>query len=106
MPKIVFIEANGKEHPVTVQSGRSLMQAAIDNMIPGIVAECGGSCSCATCHGYLEAPWSERVPPAGAQENSLLEGLLDVALNSRLTCQVEVTDDLDGMVVRLPASQN
>lgn len=106
MPKITFIEPGGKPHVVEAAAGRSLMQAATENLVPGIVAECGGSCSCGTCHAFIDAHWFARLPPATAQENSMLEGLLEVQPDSRLTCQIEVTDDLDGMVVRLPLAQS
>lgn len=106
MPKITFIEPGGKEHVVDAPSGRSLMQAATEKLVPGIVGECGGSCSCGTCHAFIDAPWFARLPAATAQENSMLEGLLEVQTDSRLTCQVEVTDDLEGMVVRLPLTQS
>jgi 2Fe-2S ferredoxin len=105
MPKIVFIEHNGTEHAVEAEVGRSLMQAAVDNLVPGIVADCGGSCSCATCHGFIGERWLAAIPAPKADERSLLEGLLDTQDNSRLTCQISVTPALDGLIVRLPKSQ-
>jgi len=105
MPKITFIEHDGTSHTVEAETGRSVMQAAVDNLVPGIVADCGGACSCATCHGYIDPAWLARLPEARADERSMLEGLLECQYNSRLTCQIEVTAALDGMVVRLPASQ-
>ncbi len=105
MPKIVFIEHNGTEHVVEADVGRSLMQAAVDNLVPGIVADCGGSCSCATCHGFIGDAWVSALPAPQADERSLLEGLLDTQNNSRLTCQISITPALDGLVVRLPKSQ-
>ena len=81
------------------------MQAAVENFVPGIVADCGGNCSCATCHGFVDQRWLSRIPPVQAGEGSLLEGLLDTQDNSRLTCQIEMTQSLDGLVVRLPKSQ-
>lgn len=105
MPKITFVEFNGTEHAVEEEVGRSLMQAALDHMVPGIVADCGGSCSCATCHGYIDPTWVSRVPPPEATELSMLECVLDGAENSRLTCQIKITPGLDGLVVRLPKSQ-
>jgi 2Fe-2S ferredoxin len=105
MPKIMFIEHNGTEHVVEAVVGRSLMQAAVDNMVPGIVADCGGSCSCATCHGFIGAQWLVDIPEPQADESSLLEGLLETQDNSRLTCQIEITPALDGLIVRLPKSQ-
>ena len=105
MPKITFIEFSGKEHVVHDEVGRSLMQAAVDHLVPGIVADCGGSCSCATCHGYIDAAWGDRVPAAGPNEQSMLECVLDGADNSRLTCQIKITPELDGLIVRIPKSQ-
>jgi 2Fe-2S ferredoxin len=101
----VFIEHNGAEHVVEADVGRSLMQAAVDNLVPGIVADCGGNCVCATCHGFIGERWLADIPTAQADEKSLLEGLLDTQENSRLTCQISVTPALDGLVVRLPKSQ-
>jgi ferredoxin, 2Fe-2S len=105
MPKIVFIEYSGTEHVVEANAGRSIMQAALENMVPGIIADCGGNCSCGTCHGFVDHRWLSKIPPAQADEISLLEGLLETQDNSRLTCQIEVTPILDGVVVRLPKSQ-
>lgn len=105
MPKIVFIEHDGTEHLVEAGVGRSVMQAATDNFVPGIIADCGGCCSCATCHGFVDNRWLSQIPAAQADEKSLLEGLLETQENSRLTCQIEITPSLDGLVVRLPKSQ-
>jgi 2Fe-2S ferredoxin len=105
MPKIVFIEHDGTEHVVQSEAGRSVMQAAVDHFVPGVIGDCGGNCSCGTCHGFIDERWQERLPPVGANEQSLLEGLLEVQSNSRLTCQIDVTAALDGLVVRLPKSQ-
>jgi len=105
VPKIVFIEHNGGEHVVEGVVGRSVMQAAVDNFVPGIVGDCGGSCSCGTCHGFIDPRWAASLPAIQPNEQSLLEGLLEVRSNSRLTCQIEVTADLDGLTVQLPESQ-
>ena len=105
MPKIVFVEASGTEHTVDAKVGESVMLAATGNMVPGILADCGGSCTCATCHAYLDERWVDKVPPVGEDEAAMLEGALDTKPNSRLTCQVNVTEELDGAVFRLPASQ-
>ena len=105
MPIINYIEFNGKEHAVDVAEGVSLMQGAMDNMIEGLVAECGGCGVCCTCHCMIDPEWSEVVGEANDEENELLE-MLDVREpTSRLSCQVQVTDEMDGMVVRLPESQ-
>ena len=105
MPTIVFIEHDGTEHHVDADIGRSVMQAAVDNLVPGIVADCGGSCSCGTCHGFVGREWLAKILPIQSDEGSMLEGILDAAENSRLTCQIKITPDLDGMTVHLPKSQ-
>ena len=105
MAKIKFIEADGKEHQVEAQEGQSVMQAAMDNLVPGIVAECGGFASCATCHGYVDEAWMTKLPPPDAAETGMIECAFHVQPNSRLTCQIKMTPALDGLVVRLPVSQ-
>ncbi len=105
MAKITFIEADGKEHAVEAKEGQSVMQAAMDNLVPGIVAECGGFASCATCHGYVEEAWLKKLPPPDASEEGMISCAFHVRPNSRLTCQIQVTPALEGMVVRLPVSQ-
>ena len=105
MPKITYIEFNEAQHEVSVSSGGSLMEAAVDNDVPGIVAECGGSCSCATCHVYVDAAWAERLGPPSTHETDMLECVVDQQDNSRLSCQIQITDELDGLVVRLPEFQ-
>src|ERR1700679_3052163 len=100
MPTIVFIEHNGDTREVQAEAGRSVMQAAVENAVPGIVADCSGSCSCGTCHGFIDPAWLTTIPAAGTAERALLEGLLELQENSRLTCQITVTDDIDGMIVR------
>lgn len=105
MTKIRFVEHDGTEHTVEAKDGESLMRAAIDNGVPGIQAECGGNLSCSTCHGYVEQAFFDMLPPPGDDEIILLEGTLDPQPTSRLTCQVIVKPELDGMVVRWPESQ-
>jgi 2Fe-2S ferredoxin len=105
MTKIVFIEHNGTEHVIDAENGKSVMQTAVDNMVPGIVGDCGGCCSCATCHGYIDRAWLSKLHPKSDEENMMLEGALAVEDNSRLTCQLTVRPEMDGLVVRLPASQ-
>lgn len=105
MPKILFIEHNGTEHLVDAAIGATIMQTAVDNSVPGIVGDCGGCCSCATCHGYIDPAWAGRIPSRSETEEMTLEGALDVQPNSRLTCQIAVNAEMDGIVVRLPASQ-
>ena len=105
MPSIRFVENSGKEHVVEARVGVSVMQSATDNMVPGIIADCGGSCSCATCQGYIAEPWASQLPPMQDDENGMLDGSPHRRDNSRLTCQLKVTEAMDGMVVNLPASQ-
>lgn len=105
MPKITFIEHSGQEHVVEVAAGQSVMQAAVDNSVPGIMADCGGNCSCATCHVYIDAEWAGRVTPPLQSETDMLDCALHTQESSRLSCQVAVTPELDGLIVRLPESQ-
>ncbi|AXQ30677.1 (2Fe-2S)-binding protein [Solimonas sp. K1W22B-7] len=105
MPKILFIQHNGTQHLIEAEEGKSVMQAAVDNMLPGIVGDCGGCCTCATCHGYVDPAWKDKLAPQSEEEAMMLDGALHVEENSRLTCQIIVRQELDGLVVRLPASQ-
>jgi 2Fe-2S ferredoxin len=105
MPVVTYISHNGAINEVEVASGSSVMQGAVDNMIDGIIAECGGSCSCATCHCYIDPAWVDRIPAASEMEKDMLECVLEPQETSRLSCQIKITDDLDGLVVRLPESQ-
>jgi len=105
MPKVTIIEFSGKEHHLEPEAGQSVMQAAIDALVPGIMADCGGSCSCATCHCYVDEAWVARLPAVETAERDMLECALDPRDNSRLSCQVRVTAQCDGLVVRLPQSQ-
>ncbi|MDB5971002.1 MAG: (2Fe-2S)-binding protein [Hydrocarboniphaga sp.] len=105
MPQITFIEHNGTKHVVEAPIGKSVMQVAVDNMVPGIVGDCGGCCSCATCHGYVAPEWAAKLPAKQEDEEMMLEGALNVRPTSRLTCQINVNPDVDGLVVELPVSQ-
>ena len=110
MPKITFIEHNGTAHTVETEAGLSVMLAAITNNVPGIDADCGGECACATCHVYIEPEWQEKVTrEAGlpnAQEASMLSFAATTQDNSRLSCQINVTAALDGLIVRMPEGQH
>jgi 2Fe-2S ferredoxin len=105
MPSIKFIQHNGTEHTVHADVGQSVMQAAINNQVPGILADCGGNCSCATCHAYVEADWRDHMPVPESYELDMIRCAMHVQDNSRLTCQIHVTPELDGLVIRLPPSQ-
>lgn len=105
MPVVTYVSHNGEINEVEVASGTSVMQGAVDNMLDGMVAECGGSCSCATCHCYVDEAWLDKIPGADEMEKDMLECVLEPQENSRLSCQVIVTDELDGLVIKLPESQ-
>jgi 2Fe-2S ferredoxin len=105
MAKITYIEFDGTEHSVDVKPGLSVMEGAIKNNVPGIDADCGGACACATCHCYVDEAWREKVGEASAMEESMLDFADGVKPESRLSCQIRVKDDLDGLIVRLPESQ-
>ena len=105
MTKITFIEDNGTARDVEVENGSTVMEAAIRNAIPGIEAECGGACACATCHIYVDEAWLSALKPAQPMEEDMLDFAFDVRENSRLACQIKVSDALDGLIVRTPARQ-
>ncbi len=105
MPRITYIEANGTEHVVDVAVGTSVMQGAVNNLIPGIEGDCGGLCACATCHVYVPDEWQAKCGEAEELEVNILDFAFDVRASSRLSCQITVSDDLDGLVVHLPARQ-
>jgi len=105
MAKITYIEFDGTPHEVEVPSGLSVMEGAIDNNISGIEAECGGACSCATCHVYVDPAWVEATGAPEHIEQDMLECAMDLEDTSRLSCQIKVSDELDGLVVRLPELQ-
>jgi 2Fe-2S ferredoxin len=102
MPKVTYIESRGEQHVVDVKPGLSLMEGAVQNGVPGIPATCGGACACATCHIYIDEAWRSRVGARNELEESMLEMADDVLPNSRLACQISMTDELDGLVVRIP----
>lgn len=108
MPKIVYIEHpdhGGAQHAHEAAAGQSVMQVAVENAVPGIDAICGGSCACATCHVYVDPDWFGRTGAPSDMESSMLEVAVDVEPTSRLSCQIKVTAELDGLTVRLPKSQ-
>jgi 2Fe-2S ferredoxin len=106
MAKITYVEFNGKEHVVDVKTGLSVMEGAVKNNIPGIDADCGGACACATCHVYVQGDWGDKTGSQSAMEESMLDFAENVEPNSRLSCQIKVTDELEGLVVKMPQSQH
>lgn len=105
MVKITYIEQDGKAHEVDVSEGMTVMEGAVNNMVPGIDAECGGACACATCHVYVDPAWTDKVGPRSEMEEDMLDFAFDVRENSRLSCQIPVTRELDGLIVRVPEKQ-
>ena len=106
MPKITYIEHNGKKHTVDVANGLSIMEGAIQNNIPGIDADCGGAMACATCHVYVNEEWFNNLPQKEQGEEDMLDMAFEPKKNSRLSCQILVSKELDGIVVDLPKKQN
>ncbi|HVU19105.1 MAG TPA: 2Fe-2S iron-sulfur cluster-binding protein [Rhizomicrobium sp.] len=106
MPKIKYIEHNGKEHDVDVPEGWTVMEGAVKNLIPGIDADCGGACACATCHVYVDQAFMDKMPPKSDMEETMLDFAQELEPNSRLSCQIKVTPELDGLTVRTPKSQH
>lgn len=106
MPRVTFIEHNGTRHDVNAEADLSLMRAAVDNKVPGIDGDCGGQCACATCHVYVDAAWRERTGAQTVMEIDMLNFAAATKDNSRLACQVVVTQALDGLVVSMPAGQH
>ena len=105
MPKITYIESNGTEHTVNAETGSTVMESAIKNAVPGIEAECGGACACATCHVHVDEAWRATVGDPSPMEEDMLDFGYDVRPNSRLSCQIKVTAELEGLVVRTPERQ-
>ena len=105
MAKITYVEHSGKEHTVEVKNGLSVMEGAVKNNIPGIDADCGGACACATCHVYVDDAWKDKTGSTSAMEDSMLDFAENVEPNSRLSCQIRIRDELDGLVVRTPERQ-
>ena len=105
MPRVTYVEANGTEHVVDVPIGSSVMQGAINNLVPGIEGDCGGLCACATCHVYVPPEWAQRCGEPEELETNILDFAFDVTPESRLACQIHVGPELDGLVVRMPTRQ-
>ena len=105
MAKIKYIEHNGKEHEINVSNGLSVMEGAIENNITGIDADCGGGMACATCHVYVKEDWFNKLPDKAIGEDDMLDQAYEPNSSSRLSCQITVSDDLNGLVVYLPEKQ-
>lgn len=105
MTKVTFKDAAGTARTVDAEDGATVMEIAIRNDIPGIVAECGGSCACATCHVYVDDAWADKLPKTGPLEEDMLDFAFDVRPTSRLSCQIKVSAELDGLVVTTPEQQ-
>ena len=105
MPKITYVEHNGKTHVQEVPNGLTVMEGAVQNNIPGIDADCGGSCACATCHVYIDEKWFSKLPNKESAEEDMLDMAFEPKNNSRLSCQLIVSDELDGLEVNIPSKQ-
>src|ERR1700743_2393127 len=105
MAKITFVDHGGKSRPINVENGATVMEAAIRNAIPGIEAECGGACACATCHVYVDEAWRAKVGDPTPMEEDMLDFGSDVRPNSRLSCQIKVTEELEGLSLSTPERQ-
>jgi 2Fe-2S ferredoxin len=105
MPKIVFIEPGGSRREINAPLGLTLMEAARQHGVDGVVAQCGGACACATCHVYIDPAWLSRLPPREEMEEGMLETALELRDNSRLSCQIHIAADLDGLQVTVPQRQ-
>ena len=105
MARLTYIAFDGTHYDVDAQNGSTVMENAIRNSVPGIEAECGGACACATCHVYVDEAWTDVVGPPEAMEEDMLDFAFEPQTNSRLSCQIVVRDELDGLVVRVPERQ-
>ena len=108
MVKVIFIDPQGKRHETEEEEGSTLMNAALKNMVPGIEADCGGACACATCHVHIDPEWIKKIPGLANRsemEEDMLDFAFDVQENSRLSCQVKITGEMDGIVIRVPEQQ-
>ena len=105
MSKVTYIEKDGKSHTIDIQNGLTVMEGAIQNNIPGIDADCGGSMACATCHVYVKEEWFNKVNTKSEGEDDMLDQAYEPNKHSRLSCQISVSDDIDGLIVNLPEKQ-
>jgi len=105
MPKITYIEHSGKSHVVEVPNELSVMEGAVQNNIPGIIADCGGACACATCHVYVDEKWFDKLKTKDEAEQDMLDMAFEPNKFSRLSCQISVSNELEGMIVKIPSKQ-
>ena len=105
MPKITYIEHNGKSHTLDVPTELSVMEGAVQNNIPGIDADCGGSCACATCHVYVDEKWINKLPTMENAEQDMLDMAFEPNQFSRLACQLTISDNFEGLIVKMPSKQ-
>ena len=105
MPTVTYVEHDGSKHELDIAAGTTVMQGAIDNGLRGILADCGGACACATCHVYVDAAWADKVDEKSEMEEIMLEEVFDPKETSRLSCQITISDEVDGLVVNLPERQ-
>ena len=105
MAKITYITKDQSKHEVDVDNGYTVMEGAVNNDIDGVPAECGGACACATCHAYIDESWMSKIPEMDDMEDSMLDAAFERKDNSRLTCQIEVNDDMDGLVVHIAENE-
>ena len=105
MTKITYIEHNGKEHTIDVQNGLTVMEGAVQNDIPGIDADCGGSMACATCHVYVKDDWYDKLDEKSEGEDDMIDQAYEPKKNSRLSCQIIVSEELEGLIVNIPSKQ-
>lgn len=105
MAKLTYLASDGTKFEIDAANGTTVMENAVKNAVPGIEAECGGACACATCHVYVDESWVEKTGAPEAMEEDMLDFAFDVQPNSRLSCQIKVTDDLDGLIIKVPERQ-
>jgi len=105
MAKITFIQHDGTEQTIDAVPGMTVMETAVKHQVPGIDADCGGACACATCHVYVEPEWKDKLAPRAAMEEDMLDFAFDVRDSSRLSCQIKVSEALNGLRVRVPEKQ-
>jgi 2Fe-2S ferredoxin len=105
MPKVIYVLPSGERREVEVENGYSIMEGAVNNNVDGIVAECGGACACATCHSYIDEAWIKKMPEMDDMEDSMLDAAYERKDNSRLTCQLEMNDEWDGLVVHVAENE-